>query len=69
MPTSYLEKLNPQQRRAVEYGGSTLAKAGAGRQKARFFPPALSLKAHFREYPTDFSGLKTSATRSFRRLM
>jgi superfamily I DNA/RNA helicase len=28
MPTSYLEKLNPQQRRAVEYGGSALAEAG-----------------------------------------
>ena len=28
MPTSYLEKLNPQQRRAVEHGGSTLAEAG-----------------------------------------
>ena len=28
MTTSYLEKLNPQQRRAVEHGGSTLAEAG-----------------------------------------
>jgi DNA helicase II / ATP-dependent DNA helicase PcrA len=28
MPTSYLEKLNPQQRRAVEHGGSSLAEAG-----------------------------------------
>src|SRR5262245_43440955 len=28
MPTSYLEKLNPQQRRAVEHGGSALAEAG-----------------------------------------
>jgi ATP-dependent DNA helicase UvrD/PcrA len=28
MPTSYLERLNPQQRRAVEHGGSALAEAG-----------------------------------------
>src|SRR5437660_8835063 len=28
MTISYLEKLNPQQRRAAEYGGSALAEAG-----------------------------------------
>src|SRR5262245_60412738 len=28
MPSAYLEKLNPQQRRAVEHGGLTLAEAG-----------------------------------------
>src|SRR5258708_30466031 len=28
MTSSYLEKLNPQQRRAVEHGGSALAEAG-----------------------------------------
>jgi DNA helicase-2/ATP-dependent DNA helicase PcrA len=28
MPTAYLENLNPQQRRAVEHSGSTLAEAG-----------------------------------------
>jgi len=28
MTTAYLEKLNPQQRRAVEHGGSLLAEAG-----------------------------------------
>jgi hypothetical protein len=33
----------------------------AGRQKARFFPPALSLKAHFSDYPTDFTGIGMTA--------